>query len=189
MKSQVRQFSFIVVTLLFTCSALWAFGQRKTNVTPELSRKNPDKWFSILIPTSMTKLTGLADVDGGFYEAPGIRISFSYWTHKNTPNYVINSRTAFPQKLVFVCEKSKETRVFRTKIRSKKAVVQRCPETGASNFRYLYHVNFPTIKVFDGESFGEGTFTLAVNYSNKRYLGLASQIAHSIKFRSKLPKN
>ena len=135
----------------------------------------------------MTKLTGLADVDGGFYDAPDIRISFSYWTHKNTPNYIINSRTAFPQKLV--CEKSKETQVFRTKIGLKKAVVQRCPETGSSKFRYLYYVNFPKIKVFDGESFGEGTFTLTVNYSNKRYVGLASRIAHSIKFNSKLPKS
>ncbi len=183
MRFSFRQSSLVVAVVLFAWSSILTFGQAKKSVNPRLGRMNPDRWFSFLIPKSMGNPRRFADVDGGFYDAPDLRITFSYWTHKGTPNFIRNSGISSPQELVLVCSKSRQTRIFRTRIASRKAIVQRCPESGASNFRYLYYVNFPKLDVFDGDFFGAGTFTLTVNYNNKHYLNLASRIANSMRFK------
>jgi len=184
MKFHFRKFSFRAAILIFAGAINFTFSQTpQRNVNPVLSKRNPDGWFTILIPrSSLGKPQRFADVDGGFYDASDLRITFSYWTYKNTPNFIRNSGTASPQELVIVCSKSRQTRISRTRIASRQAIVQRCPETGASNFRFLYYVNFPKLDVFDGELLGPGTFTLAINYSNRNYLSLASRIARSISF-------
>lgn len=186
MKFYFRQFSFGVAILIFAAAINLTFGQTpQRDVNMVLSQRNPDGWFTILIPKSVGNATRFADVDGGFYDASDIRITFSYWTFENTPNFVRNGGPASQEELVLVCSKSRQALIFRTKIASRKAIVQRCPETGAGNFRYLYYVNFPKLDVFDGELYGSGTFTLTINYNNRNYVSFASRIARSIRF---LPK-
>jgi len=154
-------------------------------VSHVLDRRNPDNWFDVEIPKSMGEPRRFADVDGGFWDAPDLRITFSYWTFENTPNYVRNRGAASKEELVLVCPSSKQTRIVRTRISSRRAVVQSCKETGASNFRYLYHVSFPRLDVFNGESFNPGTFTLTINYNNRNTVHLAARIADSIRFSGK----
>lgn len=156
-------------------------GQSTPHSSLKLNRRNPDGWFSLLVPKRMGKVERFADVDGGFYKADGLEIHYDYWTYENTPNWL---RGNYAKSLILACpEKRKHTRTLQTRIDGKRAIIQRCSEKDErKGFRYIYYVTFPKQKVFNGEDFHHGMFNLRVEYKNRRQQSIAEEIVRSIDF-------
>jgi hypothetical protein len=146
-----------------------------------LSRRNPDGWFSVIVPKVMGKVERHADVDGGFYISDALEINYDYWTYENTPNWL---RGQYAVSVMPACpKKSRHTHTLRTMIDGKRAIIQRCSETDErKGFRYVYYVTFPRVKVFNGQYFDYGMFNLTVEYRNPRHAPVAERIVRSIDF-------
>ena len=129
----------------------------------------------------MGKVDRPADVDGGFYVSDILEIHYDYWTYENTPNWL---RGQYAVPAVLACpRKGRNTRTVRTKIDGKKAVIQTCPITDErKGFRYIYHVAFPKLKVYNGQYFDYGMFNFTVEYRDPRYTAVAERIIRSIDF-------
>jgi hypothetical protein len=157
-----------IIRPLLLIALIWASaaGQATSQRSLELSRRNPDGWFTLVIPRVIGNVERHADVDGGFYVSHILEVDFDYWTHANTPNWL---RGKYAQSLLLACSgKSKNTRTLRARIDGNRAVIQRCSQTDErKGFRYIYYVSFPKLRVFDGEAFRYGTFNLTVEYRNR----------------------
>lgn len=169
--------------MLCLCLNLWGLaglgapGQADSKRALTLSRRNPDGWFSLSIPEVMGEAERHVSVNGGTYSSEGLEINYTYWAYENTP-YRFQGRHA-----VLACpEKGRQARTWRARIDGKRAVIQRCAETGAGGGpRYVYYVTFPEVKVFDGH-LGYGMFNLEVTYRDPRYLPVAERVVRSIDF-------
>jgi hypothetical protein len=162
---------------------IWAsaLGQATSPDSLELSRRNPDGWFTVSLPKVIAKVERKADVDGGFYVSDILGIDYDYWTYLNTPNWL---RGEYATSLLLACsDKGKHTRTLRTWIDGNRAVIQQCSETDErKGFRYIYYVTFPKLRVFDGEKFRHGMFNFTVEYKLRRYSTLAKRIVRSLDF-------
>ena len=171
-------FLLVLVVLL----PLFALGQSITN--RQLSSRNPDGWFTLLVPKSMGKVERHADVDGGFFSKDSFEIDYDYWAFVNTPNFLRDSRNHFPKTPTLACErKSRKTHTFRARIDGKASIIQRCSTTIEGRaFSYIYYVTFPKLKVRNVDTFQRGMFNLTVRYKNKSDLRTAERIVRSINF-------
>src|SRR6185369_3794657 len=138
--------------------------------------------FSLLVPKVMGKVERHADVEGGFYMTERLNISYDYWSYAGTPNWL---QGEFSKPIYLNCSKeSKNTRTWQTRIYGNRATLQQCSETDKrEGFHYIYYVTFPKIKVFNGEYFEFGMFSLTVEYKNKFDLPVAAKIIHSLNFK------
>lgn len=179
---KLNKLTIFLCLLVLAVANVNIFGQ--SNFTLKLGKRNPDGWFSLLVPKLMGKVERHADVDGGFYSSDTLEIDYDFWTFEGTPNWL---RGQYATSLLLACpRKSKKTRTWRTKIDGKRAVIQQCSETDErKGFRYIYYVTFPKVKVFNGESFDYGMFNFTVEYKNKNYLPVAERIVRSINFFEK----
>jgi hypothetical protein len=168
---------------LFLIALTWASapGQATSQRSLEISRRNPDGWFTLDVPRVIGDVQRHADVDGGFYVSDNLEVDYNYWTYANTPNWL---RGKYATSLLLACSgKNKNTRTLRARIDGKRAVTQQCSQTDErKGFRYIYYVTFPKLRVFDGERFHYGMFNLRVEYRNPRTLSAARQIVRSLDF-------
>jgi hypothetical protein len=169
---------------------LWsgASGQSPSPSSLELTRRNPDGWFTVSLPKVIAKVERKADVDGGFYVSNILGINYSYWTYVNTPNWL---RGKYATSLLLACsDKSKDTRTLRTWVDGNRAVIQQCSERDErKGFRYIYYVTFPKLRIFDGEKSRYGMFNFTVEYKLRRYSSLANRIIRSLDFEPNAPPN
>jgi len=158
-----------------------ALGQSVSPDSLKFSRRNPDGWFTLRLPSAIGQIERYADVDGGFYLSDSLEIGYDYWTYPNTPNWL---RGKYAKSLMLACSaSSKNTRTRRTMIDGKSAVIQQCSEEDAGKgLRHIYYVTFPKLKVFNGEKFYWGMFSFTVEYRDRRYSSLAQQIVRSLDF-------
>jgi hypothetical protein len=63
-------------------------GSSTSQSSVELSRRNPDDWFTLALPGVIGKVERYADVDGGFYVSDNLKVGFDYWTYAGTPNWL-----------------------------------------------------------------------------------------------------
>ena len=168
---------------LFLIALIWtsAPGQATSQLSLELSRRNPDGWFTLRIPRVIGEVERHADVDGGFYVSDNLEVDYDYWTQANTPNWL---RGKYATSLLLACSgKSKNTRTLAARIDGNRAVIQQCSQTDErKGSRYIYFVTFPKLRVFDGEGFHYGMFNLRVEYRDRRHLSIARQIVRSLDF-------
>jgi hypothetical protein len=169
---------------------LWsgASGQSTSPASLELTRRNPDGWFTVSLPKVIAKVERKADVDGGFYVSDIPGINYSYWTYVVTPNWL---RGKYATSLLLACsDKGKHTRTLRTWIDGNRAVIQQCSETDErKGFRYIYYVTFPKLRIFDGERSRYGMFNFTVEYKLRRYSSVANRIIRSLDFEPNAPPN
>jgi hypothetical protein len=182
----MRVVSFLIIFVLGTVAVP---AQKTDDYSLDLSRRNPDTWFSLLIPKIFGNVERHADVDGGFYSSKSMAINFDYWTNEGTPNFLRNARRQYSRVPFLACPESAiKLTTNRTLIAGRKAVVQSCRQEktiGGNTFSYLYNVTFPNSKVFDGEQFKHGVFNLTVYYKNPSDQVLASRIIQSIRLFDK----
>ena len=152
-----------------------------------LNRRNPDGWYSFLVPKALRNVERHADVDGGFYMNRDFNIDFDFWPFEGTPNFLRDVNGKYSKSPILACStKKRTTQTLRTKIGGERAIVQSCPNTNRwKGFRFIYYVTFPKLKVFNGEDFRDGIFSLTVKYKDRRYATLAQRIIRSIKFNRK----
>jgi hypothetical protein len=165
-----------------------ALGQSTSPPSLELSRRNPDGWFTVSLPKVLATVERHADVDGGFYASDILEINYDYWTYANTPNWL---RGKYATSLLLACSaKSKHIHTLRTWIDGNRAVVQQCSETDErKGSRYIYYVTFPKLRIFEGERFRYGMFNFTVGYKLRRYSNLANRIVRSLDFEGNAPPN
>ncbi len=156
----------------------------QANFNLKLSRRNPDGWFSLLVPKVMGKVDLHADVSGGFYIKSGLNIDFNYWTFDSTPHWLRDVVDRYSKSPQLICStKNKKTQTLWTRIDGKRAIIQQCSQTDElRGFRHIYYVTFPKIKVHLGNSVEDGMFNLRIEYKNQRYLPVAEKIVRSINF-------
>src|SRR5687768_18458557 len=65
-----------------------ALGQSVSPDSLKFSRRNPDGWFTLRLPSAIGQIERYADVDGGFYLSDSLEIGYDYWTYPNTPNWL-----------------------------------------------------------------------------------------------------
>lgn len=171
----------LVFLIILMCAGVSTWGQSLAADSLELVRRNPDGWFTVRLPKAIGTIERHADVDGGFYESDILGIKYNYWTFKNTPNWL---RGQYAKSLFLACPaKNKDTRTRRTWIDGYRAVIQQCADTDdRKGFRYIYYVTFPKLKVFDGERFHNGTFSLTIEYTDRRRSAIAAQMVRSLDF-------
>ena len=168
--------------IIITIANVSVPGQSSFNL--KLNKRNPDGWFTLLVPKIMGKVERHADVDGGFYIDDALEIDYTFWTSEGTPNWLRGQWATSP--LLACPEKSKKTRTWRTKIDGQRAVIQQCFKTDErKGSRYIYYVTFPKVKVSDGVNFDYGMFNLTVEYKDKNYSPIAERIVSSINFFGK----
>lgn len=159
-------------------------GQKRHAESLELTRRNPDGWFSLLVPTNMGPIGRHADVDGGFYSTPRLEIDFDYWPYDGTPNFLRGPGGLYSKAPILACSKSsKHGYTKRLSVAGERAIIQKClqrSKAGHQKYSYLYYITFPKIKVRD---YGYGMFSLTVSYKTSSYETLASRIVRSIRFR------
>lgn len=178
MKFRKLFFGLIILVTVFDAS-----GQSK--VSPKLSRRNPDGWFSLLVPMPAGKVERHADVDGGFYSTDAIEIDYDFWTYEGTPNFLRDVLGKYSKAPHLACPESRKPVTIRTKIDGKRALIQRCSESDEQRGSYyVYYVTFPKVKVFDGENFDYGMFNLTIRHKRKAYSSVAEQIVRSIYFKN-----
>jgi hypothetical protein len=158
-----------------------ALGQSTSPASLELSRRNPDGWFTVSLPGVLGTVEQHADVDGGFYDSDILGIDYDYWTYANTPNWL---RGKYATSLLLACSgKSQHIRTLRTWIDGNRAVVQQCSERDErKGFRFIYYVTFPKLRMFDGERHRYGMLNFTVEYKLRRYSNLANRIVRSLDF-------
>ena len=176
-----RLLTFCQCLCLIVLTGLSASGQSSSSVSLELSRRNPDGWFTLNVPTAMGGVERFVNVDGGFYESANLKVEYRYWTNANTPNWL---RGKYATSLLLACSANrKNTRTSRMRLDGKSAVIQQCSETdGTPGVRYIYYVTFPKLRVFDGEEFHYGMFNLTIEYRSRRHLRIAKRIVRSLNF-------
>ncbi len=179
---KLNKLTIFLCLIILAVANFGILGQSNFNL--KLGKRNPDGWFTLLVPKIMGKVERPADVDGGFYIDDALEISYDFWTFEGTPNWL---RGQYATSLLLACpKKSKKTRTWRTRIDGKHAVIQQCSATNErKGFHYVYYVTFPKIKVFNGEKFDYGMFNFTIEYKNKQYLHIAKQIANSLNFFEK----
>ena len=177
----MRLHSIIRPLLLIALTWASASGQSTSQRSLELSRRNPDGWFTLDVPRVIGNVERHVDVDGGVYVSDTLEVNYDYWTHANTPNSL---RGNYAVSLLLACsKKSKNTRTLRARLNGYRAVIQRCSLTDErKGYRYIYYVTFPSLRVFDGEGFHYGMFNLRIKYQNPRHLSVARQIVRSLDF-------
>lgn len=174
-----------IFALLFASISI--LGQSKTSPKnlSQLKRRNPDGWFNLLVPKSAGKVEHHADVDGGFYTTDKLEVNFIYWMYKNTPNFLRDVSGNYSKFPMLACSKKSQVKTWKNKIDGKKAIIQRCVETDArDDFKFIYYVTFPKLKVYEAESrkFNYGTFNLTITYKNRQELSTAERIVRSLNF-------
>lgn len=181
MKKYTLQRVTVVCAILVLIAAFNVSVQSHSTNYLELSRKNPDGWFTLDLPNTIGKVERHADIDGGVYSTDTLEINYDYWTFQNTPNWL---RGKYATSLLLYCAaKDKNVRTWRTKIDGKKAVIQRCSMTDSrKGFRHLYYVTFPKLRVSDGQGFHPGMFSSRVEYKDPRYSRTAARIIYSLDF-------
>jgi hypothetical protein len=150
-----------------------------------LKRESPDGWFSLLVPTAMGDVMRHADVDGGFYLADDLEITYDYWTYGNTPNFLRDANGNYSKRPLFPCsKKAKDTLRSRTRIGGRRALIQSCFDMNQQRgLHYVYHVTFLNLKVDNGQDMENGMFNLTINYKDLRYRRVAERIVRSLDFR------
>jgi hypothetical protein len=167
---------FVITTLLNLCVA-----GHTANDALVLRHRNPDGWFNLLLPTNMVNVQRFADVDGGFYTSETLKIKYDYWTFANTPNFLRGRDRHEP---LLACDsKTTNNRTWRAKINGRPAILQACSIANEGDgYRYLYYITFPKLRVFDGESFRYGMFSISVAYKSDRDAAVAKRIVRSVRF-------
>jgi hypothetical protein len=148
------------------------------------SRRNPDGWFSVDVPKLMGKVQRHADVDGGFYTSNEFEISYDYWAYKNTPHFLRDVSDRYSVKPLLLCT-SKMTHIhtIHALISGKAAIIQQCVDkTDRTGLHNLYYVTFSRLRVYDGERFQNGMFSLTISYRDPKKRSLAIRVVRSIRF-------
>ena len=70
-----HRISCLALIVLISSGAL---GQSTSPASLELSRRNPDGWFTVSLPKLLTGVERRADVDGRFYASDILGIDYEY---------------------------------------------------------------------------------------------------------------
>ncbi len=177
----------LVTQLTFARVMASAYPTNKSLVSESrvnLTRANPDGWFTLLIPPNMGEVERFADVDGGFYRTSDLEIKYSYWTFENTPNWLRDTAGRYSTRPLLACSRrALDTNTFRTRIDGRRAIIQACSQTDERiGSRYVYYVTFPRLRVPHGPGERDGMFSLTIAYKDRQYLPIAARIVRSLDF-------
>jgi len=180
-RMKIPKLTFFACFFIVLVSNTNLFGQTKGFL--KLNQRNPDGWFTLLVPKIMGKVQRHADVDGGFYITNGLEIDYSFWSYEGTPNWLRDVGGRFSKSPHLACLK-KSASTLDTKIDGKRAIIQQCSETDErEGFRYIYYVTFPKVRVFNSKDYNYGMFNLSIEYKSKSYISIAERIIKSINFK------
>ena len=172
---------FAILLLSFSLS-LVVSGQSRNTGGVRLVRRNPDRWFTILIPKNIGTIQRHADVEGGFYSSPELEIDFYYWTNANAPNFLRNARNEIAYQDPLKCSQSDlGARIVRKTMGGHRIILQDCFK---SKNHYIHSARFLRLRVFDGKHFRNGVFNLTVSYSDPSMKSVAQRIVGSVIFRN-----
>jgi hypothetical protein len=170
----------IVLIAAFCCGALPLSAQT------ELRRRNPDGWFTLLVPKSFGHVEKHADVAGGFYPAHDPNVSWDYWTYEGTPNFLRDVGNRFSKRPILACTSAElHIRTTHLIVDNKKAILQECTVgKRKAAAQYLVYLTFPKIGVLDSGSSEDGMFSITVKYKKTSDRMTARRIVLSLKFRN-----